>query len=83
MARPLKFDDARPVKLTLTCHPHVRERLERATVLLGAREGKRLSIGDALKILLDESESLERLGRMTGSANAPAAARPSKARLRT
>ena len=65
MARPMKFEDARPLKLTLTVHPEVRERLERATALFGAREGKRLSIGDALKILLDESESLKALGKMT------------------
>lgn len=83
MARPMKFEDARPQKLTITVHPDVRERLERAAALLGAREGKRLSIGDALKILLDESESLERLGRMTGSANAPAAALPPKRKPRT
>lgn len=68
MPRPMKFDDARPVKLTITVHPEVRERLERATALLGAREGKRLSIGDALKILLDESDSLKALGKLAGRA---------------
>lgn len=83
MARPLKFEDARPVKLTTTCHPEVRVRLERAAVLFGAREGRRLSIGDALKILLDESESLQRLGRMTGSVNAPSSPHPSRKRLHT
>ena len=69
MARPPKFEDARPVKITLTAHPDVRDRLEKAAALFGAREGKRLSLGDAIRILLDESESLQRLGKMTGSAN--------------
>ena len=68
MPRPPKFDDAHPVKLTLTMHPDVRERLERAAALFGAREGKRLSLGDAIRILLDESESLRQLGKMTSRA---------------
>jgi len=34
----------------------------------GAREGKRLSIGDALKILLDESESLRALEKLAAKA---------------
>lgn len=68
MARPPKFEDARPVKLTLTCHPDVRERLEKAAVLLSAREGKRLSLGDAIGILIDESDSLKQLVKLTARA---------------
>ena len=66
MPRPPKFEDARPVKITLTAHPDVRERLEKAAALFGAREGKRLSLGDAIGILLDESESLRQLGKLAG-----------------
>ena len=68
MARPPKFEDARPVKLTLTLHPVVRERLEKAAVLLSAREGKRLSLGDAIGILIDESDSLKQLVKLTARA---------------
>lgn len=60
MGRPQKFSDGY-AKLTIGTSIEAKARLERAAALLSVREGKRLTIGETLDLLLDESESIKQM----------------------
>lgn len=59
MARPKKHDE--PVKVTLGMDADMKVRLEEAAALFGAREGRRLSLAEAVMLALDDSPSLREL----------------------
>jgi hypothetical protein len=69
MGRPQKFTTSGGyAKLTIGCSHDTKARLERAAALLSVKMGKRLSLGETLDLLLDESESVKQMEKAAAKA---------------
>ena len=68
--RPPTFSDGSYVRVSLGISATTRAKLEEATVLLAAKVGRRLSMGQAVEILLEESETLRQMSKATAKARA-------------
>lgn len=67
MGRPPKFDDGY-AKMTIGFSPASKARFEEACSLLSAKVGRRISSGEAIMILLDESPTLAAMLKATAKA---------------
>lgn len=65
--RPPKYVDGY-IRSNIGFNPATKARLERAAALLGAKEGKRLSISETIEALLDDSPALAAMEKLTAKA---------------
>jgi hypothetical protein len=67
MARPVKFEDGYE-RVSVGLSAGTKRRLEEAAALFGVREGKRLSLGETIGLLLEESERLKAMDKLAAKA---------------
>jgi hypothetical protein len=69
MARPVKFEDGYE-RVSVGLSSGTKRRLEEAAALFGVKEGKRLSLGETIGLLLEESERLKAMDKLAAKARA-------------
>jgi|GEM_PF-2398464 len=69
MTRPRRFEDGYE-RVSVGLSAGTKSRLEEAAALFGVREGKRLSLGDTIGLLLEESERLKTLDKVAAKVRA-------------
>jgi hypothetical protein len=67
MTRPRRFEDGYE-RVSVGLSSGTKARLEEAAALFGVREGKRLSLGDTIGLLLEESERLKAMDKLAAKA---------------
>ncbi len=69
MARPVKFEDGYE-RVSVGLSAGTKRRLEEAASLLAVKAGKRLSLGETIGMLLEESETLKTMDKVAAKLRA-------------